>query len=473
MATTHAKMPGGAGATISDESVREFRKSLRGELIQPGDAKYDEARKVYNGMINRRPRLIVQCVDVADVIASVNFARENRLILSVRGGSHNVTGSSVCDGGLVIDLSRMKGIRVDPAKRTVRAQGGCTWGDVDHATAAFGLATPGGIISTTGIGGLTLGGGIGYLTRKCGLSCDNVVSADVVTADGRFVVANDKENADLYWGIRGGGGNFGVVTSFEFKLYPISTVYAGPVLYPLEKSREALKMFRDFITKAPEDVNAFFAYLIVPPGDPFPANLHNKTVCGVVAMYTGPIDQAEAALKPLRQFGPPKLDFMGPVPFSAVQGMFDALVPAGLQHYWKADFVKEITDEYIEGHAKFGPSIPTVNSAMHIYPINGAAQRMKKDETAFNYRDANFVHVIAAMYTNPADTNKNMTWVKDYYNALHPHSAGGAYVNFLMDEGDERIAATYRDSYQKLVALKNKYDPTNLFHMNQNIKPSK
>jgi len=371
-----------------------------------------------------------------------------------------------------VEESTMKGIRVDPEKRTVRAEGGCTWGDLDHATHVFGLAAPGGIISTTGIAGLSLGGGIGHLTRKYGLSCDNLLSADVVLADGSFVTASEKKNPDLFWGLRGGGGNFGVVTSFEFKLHPVSEVMAGPILWPLEKSREALRLYRNFMDEAPEDFNAFFAFLIVPPGPPFPQNLHNKTLCGVVAMYTGPQAKADAVLAPLRKFGPPVLDFFGPLPYPVVQRMFDALVPEGLQNYWKADFVNELSDEVIEAHVTHGPGIPTINSAMHIYPVSGAANRVGKGDTAFFYRDAKYVHVIAAMYPNPADTAKNVAWVRDYWSALHPYSAGGAYVNFLMEEGEDRVRATYGANYDKLVAIKRTYDPNNLFRLNQNVRPT-
>lgn len=456
---------------LDEGAVATFKAGLRGELIRPGDEAYDGARKVWNGMIDRRPALIARCVGVADVIAAVNFAREQRLPVAIRGGSHNVTGNAVCDGGVVIDLTNMKGIRVDPEKRTVRAEGGCTWGDLDHATHVFGLAAPGGIISTTGIAGLTLGGGIGHLTRKYGLSCDNLISVDMVLADGSFVTAGEKKNADLFWGIRGGGGNFGVVTSFKFKLHPVSTVVAGPILYSLENSREALQLYRDVMEKAPEDFNAFFAFLIVPPGPPFPSNLHNKTVCGVMAVYTGPPAKANAAVAPLRKFGPPVLDFFGPMPYPVVQSMFDALVPEGLQNYWKADFVNELSDEVIEAHVKHGPGIPTFNSAMHIYPVSGAANKVPKGDTAFFYRDAKYVHVIAAMYPNPSDTEKNVAWVRGYWSALHPYSSGGAYVNFLMEEGEDRIKATYGENYDRLATLKSKYDPTNLFRLNQNVRP--
>jgi FAD/FMN-containing dehydrogenase len=460
------------GKPLSEAIIGDFRAKLRGQLIGRTDDGYEEARKVHNGMIDRHPRLIARCVDVADVISAVNFARDNGLTLAVRGGGHNVAGFGTCDDGLVIDLSPMKGIHVDPERRTVRAEGGCTWGDVDHATHAFGLAAPGGVISTTGIAGLTLGGGIGYLTRKYGLSCDNLISADVVTADGRLITASADQNEDLFWGLRGGGGNFGVVTSFKFRLHPVSTVFAGPILYPLEKSKDALRFYRDYMAQAPDDMNAFFAFLIVPPGPPFPEHLHNKTVCGVVCCYTGSLDKAEEVVRPLREFGPPVFEHVGPMPFPMLQSAFDALVPPGLQNYWKADFVKDLTDEVIEAHVKYGPDVPTVNTALHIYPVSGAAHRVGRDETAFSYREAGFTHVIAAMYPDPADTPKNKTWVQNYWSELHPYSAGGAYVNFMMEEGEDRVAASYRDNYERLARVKAKYDPTNLFHMNQNIKPN-
>ena len=405
----------------------------------------------------------------------MNFARENELTLAVRGGGHNVPGFGVCDDGLVIDLSRMKGVRVDPeGKRTVRAEGGCTWGDVDHATHAFGLAVPGGHhLQPDGIAGLTLGGGIGYLTRKYGLSCDNLISADVVTADGRFVTASAEENADLFWALRGGGGNFGVVTSFEFRPHPVSTVFAGAILYPLEKSRDALRLYRDFMAQAPEDVNAFFAFLIVPPGRRrSPSTCTTRRCAGSSAATSGRWTRPTEAIRPLREFGPPLFELVGPMPFPMLQSVFDPLLPPGLQQYWKADFVNELSDEVIDAHVKYGPDVPTFNTAVHIYPVSGAVHRVGRNETAFSYRDANFTDVIAAVYPDPADTPKNKAWVQDYWSALHPHSAGGAYVNFMMDEGEDRVAASYRDNYDRLAQMKGKYDPTNLFHVNQNIKPA-
>jgi FAD/FMN-containing dehydrogenase len=448
-----------------------FKARLRGEGLQANDAGYEVARKVYNGMIDRYPRLIARCANVADVIAAVHFARDNDLLVAVRGGGHNGGGLGTCDDGLVIDLSRMKGIRVNPTARTVRVEGGCTWGDVDHATHAFGLATPGGIISTTGVGGLTLGGGIGYLTRACGLSIDNLLAVDMVLADGRFVTASAEENAELFWGVRGGGGNFGVVTSLLFRLHPISTVHAGPMFWPLSQATEVLQQYREFITQAPEDINGVFSFLIVPPEPPFPEPLHNQTMCGIVWCYTGPPEQAEATFKPMRSFRPPALDLVGPLPHPALQGMFDALYPPGLQWYWRADFVNELSDAAIAQHMKYGSEVPTLHSTMHLFPINGAAHRVGKQDTAWSYRDATWAQVIVGVDPEPANNDKIIGWTKAYWEALHPYSAGGAYVNFLMDEGEERIKATYRDNYKRLVAVKNLYDPTNLFRVNQNIKP--
>ncbi len=453
-------------------TVEEFKSSLRGELIRPGDEGYDAVRKVYNGMIDRHPRMIARCVDVADVITAVNFARENKMLLAIRGGGHNGGGLGICDDGLVIDLSLIKYTRVDPASRTVRVGGGCTWGDVDHATHAFGLATPTGIISTTGVGGLTLGGGLGHLTRKCGLTIDNLLAADMVLADGSFVTASAEENEDLFWAIRGGGGNFGVVTSFLFRSHPIHTDYAGPMLWELDQATEVMQWYREFITQAPDVINGFFAFLVVPPGPPFPEHLHKKTMCGIVWCYTGPMEKAEETFKPIRSFLPPALDLVGPMPHPVLQSMFDALYPPGLQWYWRADFVNELNDEAVALHAKYSSEVPTMHSTMHLYPINGAAHRVGKNDTPWSYRDATWAQVIVGVDPDPANNERIISWTKDYWNALHPHSAGGAYVNFMMDEGQDRVKTTYRDNYERLVAIKNKYDPTNLFRVNQNIKPT-
>jgi FAD/FMN-containing dehydrogenase len=458
-------------ADLDPKTLQEFAMHLRGELIQPGDAAYDEARRVFNGMIDRHPRLIARCADVADVISAVNLAREQGLPLSVRGGGHNVAGSSVNDEGLVIDLSRMREVRVDPTRRTARVGGGATWADLDHAGHAFGLATPGGQVSSTGVGGLTLGGGIGHLSRKYGLSIDNLLSVDVVTADGTFVTASAEEHPDLFWAIRGAGGNFGVVTSFEFQLHPVSMVYGGPIIYPVEQVRDVLRLYRDYLADAPDDLNAVFAFLIVPPGPPFPEHLWNKTMCGVLVCYTGPLQQGDAIVQPLRDFGPPALDMMGPMPYPVLQSLFDPIAQPGLQQYWKGDFITEISDEMIEVHAQYGPRIPTPMSIVHIYPVSGAANRVGSAETAFAHRDAQFVHIIGAAYPDPADTPDHVAWVREYWSALRPH-VSGSYVNFLMDEGEARVRGSYGGNYERLTELKQRYDPNNLFRMNQNIKPS-
>jgi FAD/FMN-containing dehydrogenase len=459
---------------LNENSIKEFKAGLRGAAIEPGDRGYDEARKVYNGMIHKKPRLIARCADVADIIHSVNFARDNNVLLAIRGGGHNAGGLGICDDGLVIDLSQIKYTRVNPAARTATVGGGCTWGDVDHATHVFGLATPGGILSTTGVGGLTLGGGIGHLTRKCGLTIDNLLSAEVVLASGKFVKASPDENSDLFWAIRGGGGNFGVVTAFTFKLHPIDTVYGGPMLYELNEATDVMKWYRDLIPKAPNDLNGFFAFLTVPPAPPFPAHLHTKKMCGVVWAYAGPQTKAEETFKSIRAFKKPALDFVSPLPYPALQSMFDAVYPPGLQWYWRADFVNEVSDHAIAHHIPFAEALPSMHSTMHLYPINGAAARVGKTDTAWNYRDATWAQVMVGVDPDPANNEKIISWTKSYYDALHPYSAGGAYVNFLMgDEGEERVKKTYGDNYERLVTIKNKYDPHNLFRVNQNIKPTR
>lgn len=456
---------------LTPDTIARFSSTLRGHLVQAGDADYDEARRVYNAMIDRNPRFVVRCRDVADVINSVNFARDHSLLLAMRGGAHNGGGLGTCDDGLVIDLSALDGIRVDPEARTVRVEGGCTWGDVDHATHAFGMATPSGIISTTGVGGLTLGGGIGHLTRKCGLSVDNLLEADVVLADGSLVTASAAKNPDLYWALRGGGGNFGVVTSFLFRLHPVSMVVAGPTFWPLEKAGEVMRWYRDFIVNAPEDLNGFFAFLTVPPVAPFPEALHGTKVCGVVWCYTGAVEAADAVFKPVREFGTPLMHGVQPMPFPALQAAFDGLYPPGHYWYWRADFVNELSDAAIAEHQRFAAQLPSGQSTMHLYPIDGAAHRPKAADTPFAYRDASWAEVIVGVSPDSKDSAEITAWTKNYWDALHPYSAGGAYVNMMMDEGDERIRAAYRGNYQRLAQIKRRYDPENLFRVNQNIRP--
>jgi FAD/FMN-containing dehydrogenase len=458
-------------ATGSSLVTDEFRAAFRGDLIEPGDSGYDEARAVYNGMIDRRPRLIARCVDTADVIAAVNLARETGTLLAVRGGGHNAGGLGVWDDALVVDLSAMRGVHVDAAQGTVRVEGGATWGDVDHAAHPFGLTVPSGFISTTGVGGLTLGGGIGYLTRQAGFTIDNLLSADVVLADGSVVTASAEEHPDLFWALRGGGGNFGVVTSFEFRGVPVSTVIAGPTLFELERAPEILRFWDRFIAEAPRELNGWFAFLTVPPAEPFPPELQLKKMCGIVWCYNGPAERAAELLAPVRELQP-ALDGVGPVPFPAMQSAFDALYPTGLQWYWRADFVNELSDEAIAVHAEYAAALPTMHSTMHLYPIDGAAHDVPAGDTALTYRKARYGQVIVGVDPDPANNDAMTAWTKSYHDALHPHSAGGAYVNMMMhDEGPERVRASYGDNYDRLVEIKRQYDPQNLFRVNQNIAP--
>ncbi|MDX1375271.1 MAG: FAD-binding oxidoreductase [Burkholderiales bacterium] len=458
---------------MPDKSLlNELKARLRGDLIRPGDADYDAARKVYNGMIDRRPAAIARCADVADVIEAVKFAREHKLLLAVRAGGHNAGGLGVCDDGLVIDLSRLRGIRVDPAARTASVEAGCTLGDVDHATGAFGLAVPTGILSTTGIAGLTLGGGIGNLSRSFGLTIDHLIAADVVLADGRLVRASARKNPDLFWALRGGGGNFGIVTNFEFRLRPVGRVHAGPTFWPIEKSADVLRWYGDFIREAPKTLNGYFAFATVPPVPAFPQALHNRKVCGVVWCYCGPEEKADKVFKPVREFKQPLLHGVQPMPLTALQSFFDPLYPPGLQWYWKADFVKDLSEAAIAANAEHGAKLPTLHSTMHMYPIDGAAHALGARDTAFSYRDANWAQVIVGVDPEPVNRDKITRWARDYWDAIHPHSAGGAYINFMMEEGDERIQATYRGNYKRLAAVKRKYDRANLFRVNQNIPPA-
>jgi FAD/FMN-containing dehydrogenase len=435
------------------------------------DEGYDEARAVYNAMIDRRPRAVVRCVDRDDIVAAINFARDNDLALAVRGGGHSVPGFGTVDDGVVADLSGMRSVDVDAGAKTARSQGGATWGDFNDATNAFGLATTGGIISTTGVAGLTLGGGIGYLTRGCGLSLDNLQSAEVVTADGKVVTASEHEHEDLFWAMRGGGGNFGVAASLEFRLQPVNEIYGGPMFFELADAGEVLRWYRDFIANAPEQFGGFPAFQIAPPLPFIPEERHGDTFLAFVSCWTGPVQDAENNLKPLRDLAPVVAEHVGPMPYPALNSAFDALVPPGLQHYWKANFVKELTDDAIAAHLEHGPKVPAVNSTVHIYPINGAAHRVGSDETAFAYRDASFATVIAGMWPDPADNEANTAWVRDYAASTAPLSEEGGYINFMSGDDQGRIKANYKGNYDRLVEVKRTYDPGNLFRVNQNIKP--
>ena len=452
--------------------VEQLREQVRGDIVTPSDDGYDEARATYNAMIDRRPGAVVRCRDAGDVMAAVTFAREHDLDLAIRGGGHSVPGFGTCDDGVVIDLGQMRSVRVDPGSMTARAEGGATWGDLNHATGAFGLATTGGIISTTGVGGLTLGGGIGYLCRGHGFSSDNLISADVVTADGRTLIASEREHDDLFWAIRGGGGNFGIVTSFEFALHPVDAIYGGPMFFELEDAGDVLHWYREFIADAPRDFGGFSAFQIAPPLPFIPEGRHGDTFLAFVSCWTGPLDEGETMLKTLRDVAPVVAEHVGPMPYPALNAAFDALVPPGLQHYWKANFVKELTDDAIAAHLEHGPKVPVVNSTVHIYPIDGACHDIASDATAFGHRDARFATVIAGMWPDPADNEANIRWVRDYSDAITPHSEEGGYINFMAEDDQQRVSANYGANYGRLVEVKRSYDPDNRFHLNQNIDPS-
>ena len=458
--------------TAAEAARRELGSEFAGELIGPDDAGYEEACKVYNAMIDRRPALIARCAGPDDVAKAVSFARDHDILLAVRGGGHNGAGLGTCDDGIVIDLSLLKDIQVDTEARTVRVGGGCTWGEVDAATGEHGLATPSGIISTTGVGGLTLGGGLGHLTRKFGLSIDNLLEAELVLASGERVRASADEQPDLYWAIRGGGGNFGVVTAFLFRLHEVGTIIGGPTFWPVEQGAEVLSAYREFLPSAPRELNGFFAFATVPPAPPFPEEIHMRKVCGVVWCYVGSEEDAAKAMAPLLEALPePLMHGVAPMPHSALQGAFDGIYPPGDQWYWRADFVKEIPDEAVEIHARFGAEMPTMQSTMHLYPIDGAAHDLDASDTAWSYRDARWGAVFAGVDPDPANVDTIRKWTVDYFEALHPYSAGGAYVNMMMDEGQERVRASYRDNYDRLARIKATYDPGNLFRVNQNIEP--
>lgn len=460
-----------ATAAKDDEAeIEQLRGTLRGDLIQPDDPGFDDARAIYNAMIDKHPRLITRCANIADVITAVTFARDHGLDTAIRSGGHNGAGLGTVDDGLVIDLSEMTGIRVEPEAKTVHVESGCTWGDVDHATHAFGLATVSGVVSTTGVGGLSLGGGHGYLTRKYGLTIDNLLSADVVLADGRLVHASEDENPDLFWALRGGGGNFGVVTSFEFRLYPVETVIAGPMFWPIDDLEETMRWYREWLPEQPEDVYAAYVTAEVP-GDPFPEELHGEKVCGLVWCCLGSETETEAALRSARDAAEPIFEHVGTMPYPALQSLFDDLLPPGDQWYWKGDFVRDLTDEVIAEHQRFA-EVPTRQSGMHLYPIDGAVNRVDGNETAWSHRDVTWSMVIFGVDPDPDKRDLITDWARDYWEAVHPHSAGASYINFMMEEGQDRIRATYGGNYERLQEIKAKYDPENFFHVNQNIEPA-
>ena len=460
----HVITTAGADTMIEEPTVTAFRTRLRGELLRPDDPGYDEARKVWNGMIDKRPALIARCAGVADVVAAVHFARTNNLLVSVRGGGHNITGNAVCDGGLMLDLSRMKGVRVDPIKRTARAEAGLTWGEYNRETQAFGLASTGGVVSTTGIAGLTLGGGLGWLMGKHGLSCDNLLSVDMVTADGQFLTASPSEHPDLFWGLRGGGGNFGVVTSFEYRVHPVGPVLAGMVLHPMAKAKEVLRFYREYARSAPDELTAFTALMTSPDGAP---------IVAIVVGYIGPMAEGERLVAPVRKFGPPLIDTIGPMSYVQLNTMFDAAFPyGGVQRYWKSSFLKHLGDDVLDILVDRAATMPSPMSMVGFFHVHGAASQVHPDETAFGLRDDQWDYDIISQWLDPGESAQHIRWTREFWTAVEPFATGEVYVNHLDAEEGTRIRAAYGKNYDRLVALKNRYDPTNLFRLNQNIKPT-
>lgn len=456
------------------EAINQFKQAHHGAIVARGDGDYNTSRALYNGMIDKRPLIIAKCSDVADVMKAVNFGRDNGLRIAIRCGGHNGPGLGSVDDGLVIDLGAMKGVRVDPAARTARVGAGCTQGDVDHATHAFGLAVPAGIISTTGIAGLTLSGGHGYLSRKYGLAIDNLLEADVVLADGSFVTASKSQNADLFWALRGGGGNFGVVTSFKFQLHPVSTVFAGPIAFDQKHAAIIMKRYREFLPKSPEELCVFLGLKTVLSSDPFPKEHWGKRMCLLMCCFDGSEADGKKALEPLLKSLPePWFNWTSVMPYPGVQSMFDGLYPKGMQWYWRGDFVKTLPDAAIEAHLVQAAKTPSELSLMHLYPIDGAVHRVAKGDTAWNCRDATWSMVIAGIDPDAGKAAAVTQWTKAYWDAVHPFDLAGAYPNFMMDdEGEGRIRASFGENFERLAAVKKKFDPSNLFRVNQNIKPA-
>ena len=458
--------------TVSEAAGQELAETFGGELIGPADAGYDDARALFNAMIDKRPALIARCRDADDVVRVIAFARERGVPVAVRGGGHNGGGLGSVDDGVVIDLSLLKSVSVDPESRTVRVGGGCTWGEVDTATHAHGLAVPCGVISTTGVGGLTLGGGIGHLTRGYGLTIDNLIAAEVVLPDGSQVTASADENPELYWALRGGGGNFGVVTEFTFRAHPVSEIVGGPIFWPIEKTAELLAAYREYLPTLPRNVGAFFCFHTIPPAPPFPEEIHLRKVCGIVWCIVGSDEEAEKAMAPMLAVSEPLMNGVQRMPLPALNSAFDGLYGPGDQWYWRADFVNEIPDESVALNEEWNEKMPSWKSGSHIYPIDGAAHDVAGDATPWAYRDTRWAQVIIGVDTEPASAPALRDWTVGYWESLHEYSAGGAYVNFMMDEGQERVKATYGDNYDRLARAKTVYDPEKVLHVNQNIKPA-
>jgi FAD/FMN-containing dehydrogenase len=458
---------------IAASALPEFRESLRGQLLFPGEAAYEEARKIHNAMIDRHPAVIVRCAGVADVMAAVKFARSQGIRTSVRGTGHNVAGISLCDDGLVIDLSAMKGIHINPVARTARVEPGVTWGEMNHDLQAFGLAATGGFVGTTGVGGLTLGGGLGWMVRKHGCALDNLLSADVVTAEGELLKASAKENPDLFWGIRGGGGNFGIVTSFEFQVHPVGTVLAGLVMHPLSKGGEALRFWRRYEETASEEMSNSVVIFTAGAELPVPDTLRREPIVAVGGVWVGDLEEGKRALRPLREYGPPAADIYQPMPYSAAQTMADFLWPKGLYSYWKSSFLKSLSDGAIDTILDFSARTPSPRTVVVVeHDGDSAWSRVPDDATAFGHRNWAYNMVITTMWTNPNESNVNIEWTRKFWEAMKPFFAEAVYVNYLGDVEEEGVRSAYGKKYERLAALKQKYDPTNFFCMNQNIKPS-
>ena len=454
----------GTDMVLDEATLQGFQTNLRGPLLHSGEAGYEDARKIHNGMIDRRPALIACCAGVADVLTGVRFAREHDLLVSVRGGGHGMPGFAVCEGGLMLDLSRMKSVHVDPHKRTVRAEAGVTWGEFDHETQAFGLATTGGVARPTGIAGLTLGGGHGFLMRRYGLACDNLLSVGVVTADGRWLRASATEHEELFWGLRGGGGNFGVVTSFDYRLHPLGTMLAGMVLYPIGKAKEFLRLYREVTSTAPDELGSLVALGTLPDG---------THVAVLLAGYSGPLADGEKLLRPLREFGPPLADQVGPSPYIALQSITEHFNPPGYRNYLKTNYLRDLSDDAIDIMVERYASVPAPFTHMVVEHMGGAVSRMDRQATAYNYRDARYNFLLVGMWTDPAEDARNIQWVRSLWQAMQPFSSGNIYVNYESDVGVDQVKAAYSAAkYDRLVALKNTYDPTNFFRLNQNIKPT-
>lgn len=462
------------GKPLEEGAIQAFAANFRGELIRPGHDAYDGARAVFNSMIDRHPALIARCTGVADVTAAVNFARDNELVVAVRGGGHSVPGYAVCEGGIVIDLSLMKGIWVDPDMHTARAQAGVTWGEFDRETQEFGLATTGGRVTHTGIAGLTLGSGSGWLERKYGLTCDNLISADVVAADGQHLKASESENEDLFWGLRGGGGNFGIVTSFEYRLYPVGpVVLGGMLLYPFSKAGELLRFWRDYMEEAPDELAGAPAFVTAPPAPFVPEHMKGQLAAGLIIFYAGSPEEGEEWVRPLREYGPPEVDLVQPMPYTVVQSLLDPGNPPGRNNYWKAENLEELSDEAVDTIVEQASKLSSPFSQVVLQPMGGAVRHVGEDEAAIGGRDAAYIVHAISMWENPAESETHIAWAREFMQEMEPFTIPGISLNFTSDQAEDKVKASFGpEKYERLVTVKDKYDPMNLFRLNQNVKPT-